>query len=83
MSRSTRGRVREGALFINAESRQQFRQFIDRMQALADECIEVCGRNAKFVCNVCKFGAIEIADLADFPPVLEPVAKDINELVED
>jgi hypothetical protein len=48
MSRSTSGWVRDSSFFINAESCQQFRQFIDGMRALANECIEVCGRNTKF-----------------------------------
>ena len=69
--------------FINAERHQQFRQFIDRVRAMADECIEVCGRDAKFVCNVCKFGTVEVANLANFLPVPEPVPKDFNELVDD
>jgi hypothetical protein len=43
----------------------------------------VCGRNAEFVCKVCKFIIIKVADLPDFLLVLAPVAKGINELADN
>src|ERR1700687_3877025 len=68
---------------VDAKSLQQFRQFIGRMRASADQCVEVCRRNAKVVCNACKLAAIEAADFPDRLPVLEPIAKEIDDLGDD
>jgi hypothetical protein len=82
MSRKTRGCVRESAFSSMPRAASSFGSSSTARGPWGTNVSRVCGRNAKFVCNVCKHGIIEVADLADFLPMLEPVAKDINELVD-
>jgi hypothetical protein len=49
------------------------------MRPSADQRLEVCGRNPKFVCNICKLAAIDAADFPDFLSVLEPISKEFDE----
>src|SRR5579863_3545929 len=68
---------------INAESPEQFRQFVGRMRSLADERIEVSGCNAKFARDAGEFAAIEAAQFTDFPAMVEPATKSIDHIVDD
>src|ERR1700737_1455040 len=66
--------------FVDAERLQEPRQFICGVKSLANQRIEIRGRDAEFLRDACKFTAVELANLADIPPVLEPVTEYIDGL---
>jgi hypothetical protein len=75
-------RARE-SLLIDAESLQQFRQFVGRMRSLMHERIEVSGGNVEFAGDACKFGAIEAAEFTDFSSMLKPITKPGDHIVDE
>ena len=62
---------------------QQSRQFVAGVRSLADERIELGGGDAKLLRNARKVAAIYFAKLADFLPLLEPIAEQIDGAFDD
>jgi len=81
MSRRTSGNVR--AIVVDAESREQFRQFFAGMRASTNERIQIVWRNTEFVRDARELAGVELAHLANLLSVLEPVVDLVNQLTDD
>src|SRR6266852_17449 len=82
VSENQRQRACDG-LLVDAESREQFRQFFGCMRASAYERIQIVGRDTEFVRDARELARLELAHLANFLSMLEPIVENIDQLVDD
>ena len=82
VSENQRQRACDG-LLVDAESREQFRQFFDGMRTSANERIQIVGRDTEFVRDSRELASVELAHLANLLSMFEPVVEHIDQLVDD
>jgi hypothetical protein len=68
---------------IDTEKRQQIRQFISGMRALPNKHVKVGGLDVELSRDFCDHSAVEFSHLQDISPSPAPIAKGINDFIDD
>src|SRR5438552_16633432 len=65
---------------VDAERLEQLWQFIRGVRSLTDQPVQVVARNPEVAGDTIEISTIQLADIADLPPVFQPVAKNIDHI---
>ena len=68
---------------VDAKRPEHFRQLVGGMRPLADQLLEIGGRNPQIAGDLVETGGVHFAHFLQLAPVLQPVTKGFNHEIDD